>query len=112
MDSNRQQAYAFLLNAALLHLKWDLTNFWKGMDWRPWRFIEQSRRVKRAARRAIAFHNLATFMAHGMEAFEEDRFWREIQDFTEQFPEDSAKYRRMFDRKLAGEEVMIIRPGG
>jgi hypothetical protein len=113
MEANRKQAYAFLLSAALLHLKWDLAAFWRGLDWRPWRLLQESRRIRKAAHRACAFHNLAIFLTWDMHGFSEDLFWRDIERFMQNFPgQDWTNYRRMFDRKLAGEEVFIIKPGG
>jgi hypothetical protein len=114
MEDNRRAAYAFLLSAALLHLKWDLVNFGPGLRWwPPWHLPRHSRRIRRAAHRAIAFHNLAIFLAHGMDHFREDRFWRDVEAFRLRFPEeDWADYRGMFERKLAGEDVFVIKPGG
>jgi hypothetical protein len=111
MDENRKQAYSFLLSAALLHLKWDLVAFWTGLSlWRPWRLLYESRRIRRAAHRAVAFHNLAIFVTYDFSGFREDMFWKEIEEFRKRFPNDWADYRKMFDRKLAGEEVIVIKP--
>jgi hypothetical protein len=114
MDENRKNAYAFLLCAAFLHLKWDLVNFWSGLKWWPlWRIPQYSRQVRKAAGRAIAFHNLAIFLTLEMNRFSEDRFWGEIEQFLRRFPEeDWTNYRGMFERRLAGEEVFVIKPGG
>jgi hypothetical protein len=113
MDESRKQTYSFLLSAALLHVKWDLVASWTGLSlWRPWRLLRESHRVRRAAHRAVAFHNLAIFLTHDLAGFSEEMFWREIEAFNKRFPDDWADYRGMFDRKLAGEEVFIIKPKG
>jgi hypothetical protein len=112
MEEKRKQAYSFLLSAALLHLKWDTAPFWRGLSlWRPWRLRQESYRVRRATTRARAFHNLAIFLTHDLAGFSEEFFWGEISEFREQFPDDRTDYRTMFDRKLAGEEVFVIKPG-
>jgi hypothetical protein len=113
MDNNRKQAYAFLLSAALLHLKWDLVGFLPGLNlWQPWRLLRQSHSIRRAANRAVAFHNLAILLAQDLDGFDEEYFWKEIEEFRRRFPQDWANYRSMFERKLAGEEVYVIKPGG
>lgn len=114
MEAARKDAYAFLLSAALLHLKWDLVRFWHGLGWwPPWQLPGNLRRIKMAAHRAVAFHNLAIFLTLDMNGFSEDTFWREIEGFSRRFPEAGwANYRTMFERKLAGEEVFVIKPGG
>jgi hypothetical protein len=114
METARKEAYAFLLSAAMLHLKWDLVCFWGGFRWwPPWRLPGHLRAIKRAAHRAIAFHNLAIFLTLEMSGFSEDRFWREVEEFSRRFPEAGlADYRGMFERKLAGDEVLVIKPGG
>jgi hypothetical protein len=111
MAERRKEAYAFLLSAGLLHLKWELADFRKGLNfWRPWRLLRQSRQIRRAAHRAIAFHNLASFMTWGLAGFSEVRFWKEIEAFRQRFPDDQADYQEMFERKLSGEEISIARP--
>ncbi len=113
MDESRKRPYAFLLSAALVHLKWDLVGFWTGLSlWRPWRLLRESHRVRRAAHRAVAFHNLAIFLTQDLRGFSEEEFWAEIEDFDKRFPDDGVDYRGMFDRKLAGEEVIVIKPTG
>jgi hypothetical protein len=114
MEGTRKEAYSFLLSAAMLHLKWDLGRFWDGPSWwPPWRLIQHSWQTKKAAHRAVACHNLAIFLTQEMDGFCEDTFWREIESFLHQFPEEGwSDYRRMFERKLAGEEVIVVKPGG
>jgi hypothetical protein len=114
MEAARKEAYAFLLSAAMLHLKWDLVRFWHGLGWwTPWRLPEDLRRIRMAAHRAVAFHNLAVFLTLDMEKFNEDTFWREIEEFSLRFPEaELANYRGMFEKKLAGQNVLVIKPGG
>jgi hypothetical protein len=110
MEDVRKQAYWFLLCAAMLHLKWDLASFGAGSS--PWRLIIGTRQVRKAARRAVAFHNLAIFASLDFAGFREDPFWQEIDAFQARYPNDPADYRRMFERKLAGQEVFITKPGG
>jgi hypothetical protein len=114
METVTKGAYAFLLSAATLHLKWDLVRFWGGFIWwPPWRLPGHLRAIKRAAHRAVTFHNLAVFLTLEMNGFNEERFWREIDEFVRRFPEEeSANYRGMFERRLAGDEVWVIKPGG
>jgi hypothetical protein len=113
VDEAREQAYRFLLSAAMLHLKWDLGCLFGGFSWLPWRLRHQLRSVRRAAYRAVAFHNLATFAVWGFERFSEDRFWRDVEQFSRRFPEAGwSNYRGMFDAHLRGDAVNVIQPGG
>lgn len=108
MDENRKKAYLFLLCAALMHLKWDLVGFWQGLSlWRPWRLVRDSHFVRRAACRAIAFHNLAFFLSCELAGFSEEMFWNDIEEFSNKFPRDFADYRDVFDRKIAGEPTSV-----
>jgi hypothetical protein len=112
MDERRKQAYAFLLSAALLHMRYDLAAFWSGLSiFHPWRLFHESNQVRRASHRAFAFHNLAIILTHDLANFDEERFWNDIEQFKMRFPEDWADYRAMFDRKLAGEEVLVLEYG-
>lgn len=109
---SRRGAYSFL-SAAMLHLKWDLAGFWAGLSLsRPWRLLGESRQVRRAAHRAVAFHNLAISLTHDLDGFEEGGFWAGIEAFQRRHPDDWANYRRMFERKIAGETVPVVMPGG
>jgi hypothetical protein len=114
MDSVKKEAYAFLLSTAMLHLKWELVGSLNGLNWwPPWRLPEETRKIKRSAYRAVVFHNLAISLTHDMNGFNEETFWREIDEFLQRFPEAGwTNYRGMFERKLAGEDVMVIKPGG
>ena len=112
MEENRTKAYSFLLSAAMLDLKWDLVQFWNGLSlWRPWRLLRQSRHVQRAAHRAVAFHNLAFFVAHDFDGFREELFWMDIAKFKSRFPEQYRDYERAFERKLLGEELFLVTAG-
>jgi len=108
MNPERENAYRFVLAAGLLHLKWDLACVFGGLAWlNPLRLRHQIRAVRRAASRAITFHNLAIFSTLGFRGFSEEEFWDEIDRFRDEFPSfDWADYRSMFDRVLAGEEVV------
>ena len=98
MDADREQAYRFLLSAAMLQLKWDLGCLFNGFSWLPWRLWRQLRSARRAAYRAATFHNLACFAEWGFEDFSEDRFWSDVEWFTGHFPEtDWSNYRGMFE---------------
>ena len=107
MDESRKQAYSFLLSAALLHLKWELGNLDLSV-WRPWRLLRDAHRVRRAGRRAVAFHNLAIFLTFNLNGFDEEWFWKDIEELSRRFPDDWPDYRGMFDRKLAGEDVSVL----
>ena len=113
MDTVREQAYRFLLSAAMLHLKWDLGCLFGGFSWLPWRLRRQLRSTRRAAYRAAAFHNLACFAVWGFDHFSEDRFWDDVERFLRRFPEtDWSNYRDMFEATLRGETVNVLQPGG
>lgn len=113
METNREQAYRFLLSAGLLHVKWDLACLYGGFSWLPWRFSHEARSARRAAHRAATFHNLAIFAAQGFRGFSEEMFWHEVERFSHDFPEsDWSNYRGMFEALLRGEPVYIIQPGG
>lgn len=113
MDAAREQAYRFLLSAAMLHLKSDLACLYGGFSWLPWRLRHQVRSVQRAAYRAAVFHNLATFAVCGFGRFSEDRFWLDVERFSRDFPEAIwSNYRGMFEALLRGEAVSVIQPGG
>jgi hypothetical protein len=113
MDAAREQAYRFLLSAAMLHIKQDLDCLFNGFSWLPWRRLRQMRRCRHAADRAVAFHNLATFAVWGFEHFSEERFWLDVKRFARDFPEaEWSNYRGMFEALLRGEAVSVIQPGG
>ena len=113
MEAERRKAYEFLLSAALLHLKWDLCGLSHGTGlWPPWEWSRRARIIAKAKGRAVTFHNLACFSTWEMNGFREEQFWRDIALFERRFPEDWGNYRGMFDRKLAGGEVSVIKPGG
>lgn len=79
MNETRVDAYRFLLCAAMMHLKWDLQGSIGGFHW--WNLGSLRRRyqqVQCARVRAIAFHNLAHFLTHGMRGFDESRFWEDV----------------------------------
>lgn len=113
MEASHVRAYRLLLSSAMLHIKWDLACLYGGFSWLPWRFLYQARNVRRAAYRAVAFHNLATFAAHDFEGLSEERFWRDVERFLRNFPECPwSNYRGMFEAALRGEEVFVAAPGG
>ena len=117
MEAARKEAYAFLLSAALLHLKWGWVRFWHGLGWwPPWRLPGDLRRIKMAAHRAVAFHNLAVFLTLDMNGFSEDTFWRWGRSSGSRVDSrqeaEWANYRGMLERKLAGDDVFVIKPGG
>ena len=103
MDVGRKQAYTLILSAGFVHLKWDLAQFWHGLDWwHPWRLFHQSRSIQKAAHRAVTFHNLAIFLTHDMKGFCEDRFWQDVEKLRRRFPEDDwrCNYRELFEKNL------------
>lgn len=113
MDASREQAYRFLLSAAMLHIKWDLGCIVGGFSWNPWRLSNQIRRTRRASCRAVVFHNLACFAVWGGDRFSEDRFWTDVERFSRRYPEDDwSNYRGMFEALLRGEAVNLVQPGG
>ena len=113
MEAVREHAYRLLLSAGLLHVKWDLDCLYGGFSWNPWRFSRQARNVRRAADRACTFHNLAIFAAQGFKGFSEEYFWREVEGFMRDFPEDLwSNYRGMFEASLRGEPVYVAQLGG
>lgn len=57
-----------------------------------------SSQVRRAAHRAIAFHNLAISLTDDLAGFQDEVFWTEIERFRKRYPGDWVDYRRMFDR--------------
>lgn len=114
IDEARRRAYIVVLSAGLLHLKWDLACCLGGVSWwNPRAFLHQIRRVRIAAWRASALHNLAIEASRDFDHFDEEWFWEGVRSFETRCPDFIwGHYRSMFDRCLAGEEVVIIRPGG
>ncbi len=113
VEATREQASRLLLSAGMLHVKWDLACLYGGFSWLPWRFWQQARNARRAADRAFTFHNLAIFAAQDFEGFSENRFWREVEQFTSHYPESRwSNYRGMFEASLRGEPVHVVQPGG
>ena len=106
VSPERKEAYQFLLCAAMAHLKLDLAFLAAGRLswWNPLSLRQQVRQLKTATCRAYAFHNLAWFLAHGLARFDEDHFWREIEQFQRDCPDARfADYPSLFQRKLAGD---------
>ncbi len=111
MDEARVRAYRVLLAQGLLHLKWDLARFYRGLSLtRPWQLLRESRAVRTAAFRAFAFHNLAIFAASDFAGFSEDAFWADIDKFRRDCPDALYPYREVFERCLRGEPICIMEP--
>ena len=84
-----------------------------GVLWIPWRLWAGLRNARRAACRAVAFHNLAIFATQDFQGFSEERFWDDVERFLRDFPEaDWCNYRGMFEASLRGETLHVIEPGG
>ena len=113
MDQTRKDAYAFLLSAALLHVKWDLAGTLGGFPWsNPFHWRHFFRAVDIAGARAFLFHNLAIFLARDMQGFREERFWEDVERFRARYPTDPRPdYRRLFEKKLNREEVDVMTLG-
>jgi hypothetical protein len=48
------------------------------------------------------------FLTWDMRGFDEERFWRDIEEFQRDCPDaGNADYRRLFEQVLAGEEVNV-----
>ena len=91
-----------------MHLKWDLQGLIGGFQWwNPGSLCRRYQQVQCARVRAIAFHNLAHFLTLGMRGFNESRFWDDMDRFQNRFPGHAADYRRLFDSKLAGDDISI-----
>ena len=113
MDESRVRAYRVLLAQGLLHLKWDLAQFYGGLSLtRPWELLRESRAVRAASFRAFAFHNLAICAASDFARFSEDAFWADIEKFRRDCPDALCPYREVFERCLRGEPVNIVAPDG
>lgn len=113
VNDTRIRAYRILLAQGLLHLKWDLADFYGGLSLsRPWRLLRQSRLVRLAACRAFAFHNLAIFAANDFADFSEEKFWEDIGRFRRDFPDALCPYRDIFEQCLRGEPVSILASSG
>ena len=113
VNETRVRAYRVLLAQGLLHLKWDLAGFYRGLSLsRPWRLFRQSRLIRTAACRAFAFHNLAIFAAADFVDFSEEKFWADIERFRGDFPDAICPYREVFDQCLRGDPVSILASGG
>lgn len=113
MDEAKCRAYRILLAQCLLHLKWELAGFYRGLSFlRPWQLIQQSRYLRVAAHRASAFHNLAIFASADFTNFSEEQFWTGIDRFHRDFPHAIGSYREVFDRCLRGEPINIVIVGG
>ena len=113
MDTETERAYRILLAQGLLHVKWDLNDFSDGLFLtRPWKLIQQSRRVRMAAHRAVLFHNLAIFSTADFEGFSQERFWADVDYFQRAYPNALCPYRNVFERCLRGEPICIIAPDG
>jgi hypothetical protein len=111
MDEKRDHAYRVVLSAGMLHLKWDLACLLGGFAWfNPRRALRQIRAARNAARRAVAFHNLAISAADGFSGFSEESFWDGVERFERRDPGGVSSYRELFERCLRGETVRIITP--
>lgn len=113
MNETRVRAFRVLLSQGLVHLKWDLAGFYRGLSlFRPWQLLRQSRAIRTAASRAFAFHNMAIFAASDFRGFSEESFWADIDRFHRDHPDALCPYREVFERCLRNEAVNIISPGG
>lgn len=102
----RKAAYRTLLSAAMLHLKWELAGI-SG----PFSCLKLHHQIETAAQRSFTFHNLALFVDEDFEGFEEERFWRCIEEFQRKCPNAAnSNYQWLFERLLAGEKVSPQRP--
>ena len=107
MEPDRREAYQFLLNAALWHIKVEICQVGRYLWWAVREMRRQWKIALRARHRAYTFHNLAICLARDMKDFKEELFWRDMAWFQKMHPENDRDYRSLFERKLAGEKVDI-----
>lgn len=113
MELTRQAAYRTLLAHAFLHIKWDLACHPLTTWVAPWAWPRIASSVRRAAHRAIAFHNLAIFSTNEFERFSEEKFWNDVDWLLQRCPDSAhSNYRDVFNRLLEGKPVSIVKPNG
>ena len=103
MDSTRKAAYRYLLYWAMLDIRpiaWARWGMLRMLN--PWHWKAESLRIRRAGAIADWLHNLAMFSALDFEGFNEEWFWRELEDRHMRNPEYGLMiYKGRFDRHLA-----------
>lgn len=107
MDKKKFDAYRFLFSRAMLDIKWKTQGMLRGLSIYPIFLFRQIRLIKDIAEFAYIFHNLPIFIEQDMTNFNEDRFCKDIDQFSETHGDYWPNYRILFEKHLNGEDVNI-----
>ena len=100
MDERRKRAYRYLLYYAMLDIRpiaWIRFSFLQVLNPFSWQHLKN--RARMAGSVADCFHNLALFSALDFVRFDEDWFWRGMEN-SRRPKIDVALYRARFEQKL------------
>ena len=90
-------AYRHLLYQALVWLRAGGSHDW----WNPVTWWRAAVQLRQARSLAYCFHNLAFFVQHDFDGFDEQRFWRDVELLRRDFAPEFVKWwREEFDRQL------------
>ena len=103
MDEHRKNAYRYLLYWALLEIRclsWRPLKFFRMLN--PLEWMKVIRRIHRAGDIADWLHNLAAFSSGDFEGFNEEWFWRGLDNLSKQHPDyELMQYKEIFEEWLA-----------
>lgn len=102
MDAARKSAYRILLYRAMLDIRLagGRIRWWSPLSW-----VRGLRDLRFVSELADALHNLAKFSWLEFEGFDEEAFWRDVEECgrkTGEFNRPALNYREVFDDRLRG----------
>ena len=113
MTQNRKLAYNYLLYVAMLEIRslefWPYPRSkWCFLSPRFWK--KERHRIRYHGALADALHNLALYSSYHYEQFEEDMFWKTMDDLKTRFPDLGGHYRHRFNLILQELETGVMIP--